>query len=196
MQPKEYEEFVAAVCRELLSCDGVKVFRDKEFVGRVSHRTIKADVSFEMSVLGTNVLFIAECKCYKSRVHVGEVEEFNSKLQDIGGHKGIMFTTVGYQTGAVKAARGFGIALAQLSPQPGQGEMVIVLKRYNPQAKREEDGLLRGNIKPWGRFSAEKYAEGFRFESAGEMLRAIAYGLFDEVPWQNASEGGEPVRRW
>jgi restriction system protein len=56
-----------------------------------------------------------ECKCYAHKVSVDDIEEFHSKIDDIGAHKGIMVTTVGYQEGAVKTARGRGIALALLT---------------------------------------------------------------------------------
>lgn len=110
---EEYELFVQKIIKEL---GAMNPQHQKEFIGVRTQRSIKVDVSFELTPLGgARTLYIVECKHYNHRVPVDDVEEFHSKLDDIGAHKGIMFTTIGYQSGAIKAARGRGIALAVLT---------------------------------------------------------------------------------
>lgn len=107
-----YVVFTQLVIEELV---GVTVHHHRVFKGRISQRDIKIDVSFNYSVAGSNLLFLVECKCYNHSVPVDDVEEFHSKIDDIGAHKGIMISTIGFQEGAIKAATGRGIALALLT---------------------------------------------------------------------------------
>ncbi|MFH1112561.1 MAG: restriction endonuclease [Pseudomonadota bacterium] len=87
----DYEMFVQSVCQELMGESGVHVYRLREYEGKKSRRKIKIDVSFETHLMGARVLVLCECKCYRSRVDVGEVQEFWAKFDDIGANKG-MFT--------------------------------------------------------------------------------------------------------
>lgn len=101
MTPSDYESFVQLVY-QLLVVDSFflgDVALQKEFLGKRSRRKIKVDVSFRLSPLGADILCLVECKYYKRKVPVGRVEEFVTKLQDIGGHKGIFVTTTGFQSG-------------------------------------------------------------------------------------------------
>src|ERR671922_1302022 len=109
MTSSEYETFIYCVCQALGEPDGMIVHRKKVYPGQLSRRKIRGDVSFEGPLLGARILGLVECKCYKSRVEVSDVEEFHSKLDAIGAPKGIMFTTVGYEVGAKKVAKGRGI---------------------------------------------------------------------------------------
>jgi len=192
VEPLEYEQFVTRVCQELLSCQGVQVYRQKEFVGRRSGRKIRVDACFEMGVLGTRVLFVLECKCHNRRLCAGDVEEFCSKLQDIGAHKGIMFTTVGYQAGAQQAARGCGIGLAELSPDARHRGARIVVKHLNRQRERAAaDVFLTGCIVPGWELASHRSPPETSFDSGEQMLRAIAHSLFDQVPWGDVFKGGD-----
>ena len=102
----DYEQFIYGICRVIGEPDGIIVHRNKAYTGRLSGRKIRVDVSFEGQLLGAHILGLVECKCYKSRVEVSDVEEFHSKLDDIGAHKGIMFTTVGTKPVPRKWRRG------------------------------------------------------------------------------------------
>jgi hypothetical protein len=160
----EYEQFVQNVCTALV---GVTVHRQKVYTGRVSRRDIKVDVSFNYSIMGSDVLFLVECKCYNHRVPVDDVEEFHSKIDDIGAHKGIMITTKGFQDGAIKTAEGRGIALALLTTEQQPGEIAYVVNSAGaPPMRREHGGFWQGNIRgPLG-----NYGGGLRFDSMGQIL--------------------------
>ena len=183
-QSDAYEEFVQRVIAVLT---GVQVHHKKQYVGRISHRVIVVDVSFEKSVAGARLLILVECKCYAHAVSVDEVEEFHSKLDDVGAHKGIMVTTVGYQDGAVKVAEGRGIALAHLTEDETPGELryralAAAPKEPPPQTQKAFwQGNLRGLL--------GKYRGGFRFENPGEFLWAL---LLDE----REAERLRVVARW
>ena len=95
----DYERFVQQVMASLV---GVTVHHKRVYTGRLSHRDIEIDVSFNYDVAGADLLFLVECKCYRHAVPVNDVEEFHSKIDDIGAHKGILVTTKGFQDGAVR----------------------------------------------------------------------------------------------
>lgn len=174
MKAGDYEQFVQKLYQDLLKADGVTVFHQKEYIRRSSGLSIKIDVSFEVEVAGARVLVLVECKHYAKPVGVGDVDEFFAKLQDVGAHKGIIVTTVGFQDGAEKAAEGRGIAVAVLSDTPVSGEMVYLFKQFKPWQSDMAD-VLRGNVRPWGALSDKPH--GVRFNSGRDLVRAIVESL-------------------
>lgn len=123
MNSDEYERLVAATIQDLNLAGAKQVCHQRDFVGKMTGRKIKVDVSFELELHEFTVLCLVECKWYNHKVDVSEVEEFRSKMEDIGAHKGLMFTTVGFQDGAVKYAKAYGIGLARLSDSARPGDM-------------------------------------------------------------------------
>ena len=151
-----YEKFTRQVMSSLV---GVTVHHQRVFTGRISQREIKVDVSFNYTIAGSDLLFLVECKRYGHSVPVDDVEEFHSKIDDIGAHKGIMVTTIGYQEGAVKTARGRGIALALLTTEHQRGELqYVVNSAAPPRSMTPNDGFWQGNFKG----PLDSYNGGFR----------------------------------
>lgn len=174
----KYEQFTQCVLAAMVG-PGVTVHHQRVYVGRVSHREIKVDVSFNYDVVGANILFLVECKCYTHLVPVDDVEEFHSKLDDIGAHKGIMVTTVGFQEGAVKTAQGRGIALALLTREHQRGELTYVLNTARPPTalppiRPVSDEFWQGNL----RGPCDVYQGGFRFEGFREFLGFLCMDLW------------------
>lgn len=178
----DYEKFTQQVIDSLV---GVDVHRGRVYTGRVSKRDIKVDVSFNYTIThGANVLFLVECKCYNHAVPVDDVEEFHSKLDDIGAHKGIMVTTVGFQKGAIKTARGRGIALALLTTEHQPGELSYVVnaaRTARPGQANSEfwQGNLRGPL--------DNYDGGYRFESIGQFLGMLCLDAAEEQRQQRVA---------
>jgi hypothetical protein len=56
-----------------------------------------------------------ECKHDKSRVKRDRVQELWAKIQSVGAHKGILFATAGFQSGAIEFAKSHGIALVEIA---------------------------------------------------------------------------------
>lgn len=160
----DYEKFIQQVMTSLV---GVTVHHQRVYKGRVSQRNIKIDVSFNYDIAGADLLFLVECKCYGHSVPVDDVEEFHSKIDDIGAHKGIMVTTVGFQEGAIKTARGRRIALALLTTEQQPGELRYVVNSAGSHKLIVENrGFWQGNL----RGPLDSYEGGFRFESIGQFL--------------------------
>ncbi len=92
-----------------------KCFKHKSYYSRERESNIITDISIEEYI--NDILFIIiviECKAYKGRIPVDDVEEFHAKLQQIGADntKGIMITRDGaFQSGALKYAKSNGISL-------------------------------------------------------------------------------------
>ena len=149
MNSDEYEKLVAATIRDLKLAGVKEVYHQREFVGKRSGRTIKIDVSFELELHAFTVLCLAECKWYNHKVDVSEVEEFRTKMDDIGAHKGLIFTTVGFQKGAIEVARAYGISLARLSDSAMPGDILAItnsMSARRPPSVRVEGDVLSGAI--------------------------------------------------
>jgi restriction system protein len=58
---------------------------------------------------------VVECKYYNSRVKREQVQVLQMKLQSVGAHKGIIFATKGFQSGAIEFAKCHGIALVEVA---------------------------------------------------------------------------------
>lgn len=169
-----YELFTQQVISSLV---GVAVHHQRIYSGRISQREIKVDVSFNYSIAGANLLFLVECKCYAHKVSVDDIEEFHSKIDDIGAHKGIMVTTVGYQEGAVKTARGRGIALALLTTEHQAGELrYIVNSASRPKPMPPNTTFWQGNFMG----PLDNYDRGFRFEGIGQFLGMLCMDAMEK----------------
>jgi restriction system protein len=71
----------------------------------------KIDVLARMTIFeGAEVVVLAECKHQKRAVERDEVLILEAKLRDVGAHKGMLFSTGGFQRGAIDYASEKGIA--------------------------------------------------------------------------------------
>ena len=69
------------------------------------------DVTATFSILdGAEIKVLIECKRYKKNVERDVVMVLESKLRDSSAHKGMIFTTSGFQSGALTYANKRGIA--------------------------------------------------------------------------------------
>ena len=179
MTPTEYEIFVQRVIQELLSDPKNVVHHQKVYVGRVSQRKIKIDVSFEHEIIGAKILFLVECKKYSNMVTVDDIEEFHSKCDDIGAHKGLVVTTVGFQKGCYKVAAGRGIALALLTSDPYPGEMMIVQKSQSGHYGSKES-FLNGVY-----FGLDEPPLPTRFKSYDDFMYNFILDLYQSDWWKD-----------
>ncbi len=113
MQPTDFENLVKAVLLDQLHRSGIQVHRGKHFRGKRSGYEHEIDLSFEIDLVGTQVLVVVECKAYRRPVSVDDVLEFCSRIDDIGAHKGILASTSGFTLGARTLASSNGVALVR-----------------------------------------------------------------------------------
>jgi len=174
VEPVEYEMLTQEIWQELLGVSGTRAWHQMEYKGRISGRSIKVDVSFTVDVAGATILVAIECKHYPRRVGVGEIEEFSAKMADIGAHKGIVVTTVGYQRGAIKSAEGRGIALAILAPRETQIRLQYVLRsREAAGGEKGSMDVLQGRLCSWEPVPPPVPASWPEFSDAEKMLSLL-----------------------
>lgn len=108
--PAEYERQVV----EWLRATGVSLERfDVQHLEhlRGSGGDYEFDAVAEFSILGgARVVLLIECKRYSKPVEREKLLALWAKLQDVKAHKALMFSTSGFQSGALKYASAYGIA--------------------------------------------------------------------------------------
>lgn len=72
------------------------------------------DVFAEFTAMGAKFKVLCECKQYKNAVSREKVTVLHQKLQSLGAQKGILLSTSGFQSGAIKYAKEHGVALIRV----------------------------------------------------------------------------------
>jgi hypothetical protein len=84
------------------------------------------DVTIRFRSFGVDYLTVGECKHHKRKVERSVVNELHSKMEAVRAHKGIVFSTSGFQSGAVTFAKEVGrIALVDCSPCHAQPVSIV-----------------------------------------------------------------------
>lgn len=80
------------------------------------------DSTYQIDVLakfqafgGADFTVLIECKKYRGAVEREQVQVLHGKVGSLGAHKGMLFTTSGFQSGAIKYAAAHGIALVSVA---------------------------------------------------------------------------------
>jgi len=85
------------------------------------------DIVARFEVLGgANIVVLVECKHWNSPVKRDNVMLLDAKLRDTGAHKGIIFSTAGFQSGAIQYASARGIATVTVQ----DGKTTYVTRAY------------------------------------------------------------------
>jgi restriction system protein len=127
LSPSEFEEAVKAIL------DGAGIpLKDYKSEHLASLTGVDGDyiidVSVTFSALGADFLVLVECKHEKRRTERQDVQILHSKIQSLGAQKGMIFSTAGFQEGAVQYAELHGIALAQIA----KGETTYFSRSMEP----------------------------------------------------------------
>lgn len=72
------------------------------------------DLYATFRAIGVDFKVICECKRYKKRVDRDKIVILADKVKSIGAQKGILLSTSGFQSGAIRYAKQHGIALIQV----------------------------------------------------------------------------------
>lgn len=110
---KQFETFVAAVLRDL--GDGLDAFRleEQELVVADDGR-YRIDITVRFTALDVEFLVLVECKDHARPVERDDVQVLADKKRTAGAHKGMLFSTNGFQRGAIDYAQKHGIALVRV----------------------------------------------------------------------------------
>jgi len=169
-----YEQFVEHMYKRISRGTSAKVRRNKKYVGKSSGHRHQIDVSVETSVLGgLSLLILVECKHYRDKVKVRDLLAFAERIHDIGAHKGVVVTTIGFQRGAIKIANAHGIALVKTQPQ---WQHIKYCRRGN-----RIDGMVRGTTYTGSRRSKDDAFVGLVPKLRGKYRR---YYGGDQPTWK------------
>lgn len=112
----EYELFVKEIYEAILRYEGVEnitVQHDVKVKGS-SGVERQVDIFWEFKIAGVKYKLVIECKDYQSAIPLEKIDAFHSKVADIGGAIGVFVSKNGYQSGAIKLARRYGIQLREI----------------------------------------------------------------------------------
>ncbi|MGC9455748.1 MAG: restriction endonuclease [Phycisphaerae bacterium] len=126
--PEEYERQVYDWLQQCVPQDVNAAF-DHQGIVKGAGGEYAIDVLVSLEVFGGAVLrILVECKHQKRRVERDEVLVLEGKLRDVGAHKGMLFSTSGFQDGAIKYAAAHGIATLSFI----EGKKLYVTKAVGP----------------------------------------------------------------
>lgn len=111
--PREFELLVKAYLQEIGS--SINTFNVKHDVQlQREDGRYQIDVFVEFELLGSDFKVLIECKKHKDKVKRDVVQLLFDKIRATGAHKGMIFSTSGFQKGALLYARKHGIALIRI----------------------------------------------------------------------------------
>jgi hypothetical protein len=143
--------------------ENVLVSRKKRYWSARRKSFITVDISveiFQKDAPAPSLIWIWECKDYAGDVPVNDVEEFDSKLSQIGEHntKGTMVSRNGFQAGAIELAKSLGIGLSvfisdnRLAAIYYAGAPHVQAKALEAMAKDSKTEFRCGGISVTGKF--------------------------------------------
>lgn len=110
MTPDEFEEYVRDELRRTgRGLKSLKVEGKEEIPGSDGDYEIDASATFE--AFGAEFKVVVECKRHSRPIARDFVLTLKGKVDALGAHKGMMFSTSGFQKGAIEYAQAHGIAL-------------------------------------------------------------------------------------
>lgn len=72
------------------------------------------DVTVRFSAFGMDFLVLIECKHHKNRIKRDVLQVLQSRVASVGAQKGIVFSTAGFQSGAIEYAKAHGLGTVQV----------------------------------------------------------------------------------
>lgn len=116
-ESSEYEKFVTSITQALLDAQGLETVKAQHNlqVQGIS-RSHQVDVYWEYRLGGVLHRVIVNCKHYARTVAVTDVLTLSGVLQDLPGVRGLIVTTVGFQSGAIDYATTHQIGLKIIRP--------------------------------------------------------------------------------
>jgi Restriction endonuclease len=101
----KYEAYIFGLLQRRFPNPIGRVSPNVHLLGIKSGRQRQTDVLVEVNVGGSCLKIAVDCKCYKRRVSVNDVERFLGMLDDVKVSKGVLVTTEGYSKTALKRAQ-------------------------------------------------------------------------------------------
>lgn len=116
MTPTEFELFTKSYLENKLKSQGFTCpVKHKVKLTSLTNNVYEIDLHYEFEVNQARYLTLVECKYWNSNVTREKVNAFKAVIDDLKAHKGIMYTSKAFQSGAVEYAASQGIGLFKLS---------------------------------------------------------------------------------
>ncbi len=102
---KQYEWLITKIFHDKYSSVDTLVLNDKKIVGRFSNINRQIDALIMKYKGESGFLTIIDCKHYSKKVGIKEIESFIGMKEDVNAKYGIMVSSIGYTSGALKRIR-------------------------------------------------------------------------------------------
>lgn len=102
--PKEFEKQVLSWLELIAKINSFSFKHRKNLSGVSGEYEFDGVVKLEIFG-GAKIIILIECKRYSRPIEREKLLSFYSKLQEVGAHKGMFFSTSGFQSGAIKYAK-------------------------------------------------------------------------------------------
>ena len=96
---QEYEEYIHDLYKSL--GDSVSIKKNEKILGKNTRKKRQIDISLRKKLATEEILVIVECKKWKRKVGVPAVEQFKTKMEDVGAHHGVIVSSSGFSKSAV-----------------------------------------------------------------------------------------------
>jgi restriction system protein len=114
LKPTRFEELVVEHLSDLgKPLRSFKVEHRRKLHGADGEYEIDAVATFE--ALGVNFTVLVECKHHKNPIKREFIQVLGDKVRSTGAHKGVLFSTASFQSGALDYAKAHGVALVHFT---------------------------------------------------------------------------------
>jgi hypothetical protein len=168
---KDYQEEVAAFFRQL----GLNAETDVRLRGVRGHHDI--DVVVQATFTGFALLWIVECKQWKTPVPQEKVLVLRTIVDDLGADRGILMAENGYQSGALEVATNTNILLtsiADLRETCGHAMAMVKLQSIPPRVDSARDRYWDLDKSDRIRFGLRREVMEYGF-NGDSVLKAVDY---------------------
>lgn len=197
----EYEKLIQEIYQSIINQSGVNTVEVKhnvKIVGR-SGAEHQIDVYWEYELAGVRFRTLIECKNWKNHIEIGNVRNFFGVLTDIGNVQGIMVTKTGYQSGALRFAKYYGIKL-EVTRKPSEvdwaGRVKDIVINMSMVVSDVSNINFIPNQEQVTELLKEKELEQFQFQFEGMEDELFLYDkqgnrLFTIYDWKQELHPGE-----
>ncbi len=128
---RRYQRDAAALLTELGFTTGVE-----DRITSLRGVTHEVDVSARRSVAGVEILWVVECKLWRSAIPKEKVAALAAIAEDLGADRCLLLSETGFQSGAVKMSRGRNITLTSLDDLRANAAADLVTARAHQTQRR------------------------------------------------------------
>ena len=173
LTPTEFEQFVRATL-DAMGHEMLDYRSEHQELLQGVDGEYEIDVTARFSAFGMNFLMLVECKHYKNPIKRETLQILHDRVRSTGAHKGALFSTSGFQSGALEYARIHGIATVTMV----DGQSTYMTKSLGCKPSRFAVGiepvagwLVNGDSRSLVSASYSEALENFLFNPPSELVQ-------------------------